>query len=288
MKRLFTVFVSSVLIVGALAGCSTKKEEAPAPAANQADETNKEEKELEKIIVGASPSPHAEILNSAKDILAEQGYELVVKEYTDYIQPNVALENGDLDANYFQHLPYLENFNKENDTHLAAVADMHFEPIAIYAGKTKSLDDLQDGAQIAVPNDTTNEARALLLLAEQGLIKVNEDAGLEATIKDITENTRNFKFIEAEAAQLPRSLPDVDIAVINGNYALEAGLNASEDALAKEGAESLAAETYPNVVVVKEGNEENDKTKALVEALHSETVRSFIEETYKGAVVPLF
>ena len=241
----------------------------------------------ETIRVGASITPHAEILNVVKPILAEQGYDLEVVEYTDYVLPNTDTESGELDANYFQHQPYLDDFNAQNGTHLVSVAAIHYEPFAIYAGKSDSLENVADGATIAVPNDGTNEARALLLLEAQGLIKLREDAGFTATKLDIEENPKNLDIVEMEAAQLPRVLPDVDFAVINGNYAIQGGLKVA-DALASESVESESAQTYANVLVVKEGNENNPAILALVDALKTEEVRKFIEDTYEGAVVPMF
>jgi len=241
-----------------------------------------------KIIVGASPTPHAEILAVAKEVLKEKGYELEIKEFTDYVQPNLTLESKELDANYFQHTPYLNDFNAEHKTNLVSIAEIHYEPLGIYPGKTKTLDDLKDGAQVAIPNDTTNEARALLLLEAQGLIKVDPNAGLKATINDIVENPKNLKIIEIEAAQLVRSLADVDIAVINGNYAIQAGMNAMTDSLAREEKDSAAATTYANILVVRKGDENREDLKALVEALKSDKVKQFIEEKYKGSVVPVF
>ena len=241
----------------------------------------------ETIRVGASITPHAEILNVVKPILAEQGYDLEVVEYTDYVLPNTATESGELDANYFQHQPYLDDFNAQNGTHLVSVAAIHYEPFAIYAGKSDSLENIADGATIAVPNDGTNEARALLLLEAQGLIKLREDAGFTATKLDIEENPKNLDIVEMEAAQLPRVLPDVDFAVINGNYAIQGGLKVA-DALASESVESESAQTYANVLVVKEGNENNPAILALVDALKTEEVRKFIEDTYEGAVVTMF
>ena len=241
----------------------------------------------ETIRVGASITPHAEILNVVKPIMAEQGYDLEVVEYTDYVLPNTATESGELDANYFQHQPYLDDFNAQNGTHLVSVAAIHYEPFAIYAGKSDSLENVADGATIAVPNDGTNEARALLLLEAQGLIKLREDAGFTATKLDIEENPKNLDIVEMEAAQLPRVLPDVDFAVINGNYAIQGGLKVA-DALASESVESESAQTYANVLVVKEGNENNPAILALVDALKTEEVRKFIEDTYEGAVVPMF
>lgn len=243
--------------------------------------------ELEVLKVGASITPHAEILAQVKDVLAQEGYDLQVVEYNDYVLPNTALEDGELDANFFQHQPYLDDFNAENGTHLVSVAAVHFEPFGLYAGKTDSIANLKDGAVVAVPNDTTNEARALLLLEAQGLIKLKESAGLTATVLDIEENPLNLEIKEIEAAQLVRSLPDVDIAAINGNYAAEGGLNVA-DAIAVEASDSLAADTYANVIVVKEGNENAEKTQALVDAVLSDGVKSYIEETYGNAVIPVF
>ncbi len=272
------------------AQAESKAEETKAEE-TKAEETNAEESkasgDLEKMVVGASPAPHAEILEAAKPLMAEKGYDLQVMVYSDYVQPNNALDAGDLDANYFQHLPYLESFNEQHGTKLVSAAAIHYEPFGIYAGKTASLEEVADGAVVAVPNDVTNEARALLLLEAQGLITLKEGAGLEATKNDIAENPKNLEIMEVEAAQIPRVLPDVDLAVINGNYAIEAGLKVS-DALAIEDAESISATTYGNVLAVREGEEETDKTKALVEVLTSEEIKTFMDETYEGAVVPLF
>ena len=252
-----------------------------------AEDTSAASGELEKLVVGASPAPHAEILEAAREVLASKGYDLEIVEYTDYVIPNNALDSGDLDANYFQHKPYLDSFNEQNGTDLVSAGAIHYEPFGIYAGKTASLDALPDGATVLVPNDITNEARALLLLEAQGLLTLKKDAGLEATPTDIVDNPKNLEFVELEAALLPRSLPDEDIAVINGNYAIEAGLKMS-DALAVEDSDSLAATTYGNVVAVRAEDAESDKTKALIEALTSPEVKEFIETTYEGAVVPLF
>lgn len=242
--------------------------------------------DLQKIVIGASPAPHAEILNAAKDLMAAKGYELEIREYTDYIQPNNALDAGDLDANYFQHLPYLEQFIEQHGVKLASAGKVHYEPFGIYAGKTTDLASLGDKAKVAVPNDVTNEARALLLLEAQGLIKLKEGAGLNATKNDIVENTKNLEIIEIEAAQIPRSINDVDIAVINGNYAIEAGMKVS-DALAVEASDSVAATTYGNVVAVRAGEESSDAIVVLMEVLKSDEIKKFMEEKYEGAVVPL-
>ena len=238
--------------------------------------------------VGASPAPHAEILQVAKEILAQADITLDIVEFTDYIQPNTATESGDIDANYFQHQDYLNTFNAENGTHLVSVAQIHYEPLGIYPGKTASFEELADGAQILVPNDTSNEARALQLLAAQGLIELAPDAGLTATKQDITANPKNLEIVEMEAAQLPRSLASADMAVINGNYATQAGFSSANDALAAESADSDAAQLYPNVLVVEEGRENDPAILAVAAALQSDAVRDFINETYGGAVVPLF
>lgn len=260
--------------------------------ASQAGEEGKEEAEstasgeLQTILVGASPAPHAEILKEAQKLMEEKGYKLEIKEYTDYVQPNNALEAGDLDANYFQHFPYLEQFNEQYGTKLVSAGTIHYEPFGIYAGKTADLSALADNAKVAVPNDVTNEARALLLLEAQGLLTLKEDAGLNATRNDIVENPKNLEIIEIEAAQIPRSLQDVDIAVINGNYAIAAGLKVSE-ALAVEASDSVAATTYGNVVAVREGDENTDAVKALVEVLKGDEMKAFMEEKYEKAVVPM-
>ena len=246
-----------------------------------------EDSEDKTITVGASPTPHAEILNSVKEALEADGYTLVVKEFTDYVQPNVALANGEIDANYFQHLPYLEDYNEQNGTDLISAGTVHYEPLGLYAGKTASIAELSDGAVIAVPNDTTNEARALLLLESQGLIKLKDGAGLSATKNDIVENTLNLDIQELEAAQISRSLADVDMAVINGNYAIDAGLKVS-DALAKEEADSEAAKTYANIIAIRSDEKDSEKIKELMKVLQSDEVKAYIEENYDGAVVPLF
>lgn len=239
------------------------------------------------IKVGATPAPHAEVLEVIKDNLEEEGYTLEIVEYNDYILPNKAVSEGELDANYFQHISYLNNYNEENGTDLVSAGSIHYEPFALYAGTTSSIDDLADGAQIAVPNDGTNEGRALKLLEAQGLITLDPEAGFLATKLDIVENPHNLDIVEMEAAQLPRVLETVDTAVINGNYAIDAGLNLS-DAIAIEADDSEAAEAYANVVAVANGNEDSEKIQALVNALKSDEVKQFMEETYGGAVVPLF
>ena len=236
-----------------------------------------------KIVVGATPEPHAALLSLVVDDLAAQGITLEIKEFTDYVTPNDAVEYGEIDANYFQHIPYLESFNTEHGYHLVNAGGIHVEPIALYSSKYSSLSDLPNGAVIAIPNDPTNEGRALLLLQSAGLIKLRADAGLEAIPLDITENQKNFKFSEIEAATLPRVLSDVDAAIINGNYAIPAGLVATRDGLFVEGADS----PYVNVIAVKEGNENNPAIKALIEALKSDEVAAFVAEKYKNGEVVL-
>lgn len=268
----------SIALLGALSACG----------ADDSNDTAGDSAEAAKVItVGASPTPHAEILEQVRDILAEDGYELEIVEYTDYVLPNTDLEAGELDANYFQHQPYLTDFNDENGTEIVSAVSVHFEPLGIYAGKTSSLDDLAEGAKIAVPNDTTNEARALLLLEKEGLITLEDGVGLEATVNDIVENPKQIEIIEVEAAAAPATLAEVDFAVINGNYALSAGLSA-DDVVASESADSEAAETYANILAVKAGSENDPAVQALVKALTSETVRAFIEAEYKGGVVAVF
>lgn len=240
----------------------------------------------EKITVAASPTPHAEILEKAKDVLAEEGYDLEVIEFEDYVQPNLVVDSGEIDANYFQHIPYLDNFNEENGTELVNAGGIHYEPFGIYPGQKESLNDLEDGDTIAVPNDTTNEARALLLLQDNGVITLKEGAGLTATVLDIEENPLNIKIQELEAAQVSRVKDEVAFVVLNGNYALEAGFSVGKDAIAYETSDSEAAKTYVNVIAVKSGNENEDKIVALVNALKSEEIQAYINETYDGAVIP--
>jgi len=236
--------------------------------------------------IGATPAPHAEILEVVKPILAEKGIEMEITIFTDYVLPNNALDSSEIDANFFQHKPYLDDFNVNNGTKLVSAAAVHFEPLGIYAGKSSDLSAIAEGAQIAVPNDLTNEARALNLLAAQGLITLAEGAGLAATVKDIAENPYNIEIVELAAEQLTHSLQDVDFAVINGNYAVDADI--LDNLLVTESKDSEAATTYANIIAVREGDEDREEIKALIEALHSETVRTFIEETYGIAVVPVF
>ena len=238
------------------------------------------------IKVAASATPHAEILEEAKPLLEAEGWDLEVTVFDDYVQPNLVVESGDFDANYFQHIPYLDNFNEEQGTHLVNAGGIHYEPFGIYPGTKKTLDDLEDGDTIAVPNDTTNEARALLLLQDNGVITLKDGAGLEATVKDIEENPKNIQIEELEAAQVSRVKDEVAFVVLNGNYALQAGYSVSKDSIAHETSDSEAAKTYVNIIAVKEGNEDNEAVKALVDVLKSDEIKDYINETYDGAVVP--
>ena len=275
MKKFFAILLAGVLTVG-LAACGGSDDAA----------TNDDSNETITLKIGASPTPHAEILNAAKDELAEKGINLDIVEFTDYVQPNLATESGDLDANYFQHTPYLEEFNKEQGTHLVAIGKVHFEPMSIYGGTVTDLSNIPEGTKVGIPNDATNGGRALLLLEANGLIKLDPDAGVTATKLDVVENPHNLEFVEMEAAQLPLSLGDLGFAAINANYALQNDLT-QDDALATEDAESVAAKTYGNVVVVKEGNEDLPGLAELMEVLHGQTVVDFINNTYGGAVAPL-
>lgn len=239
----------------------------------------------ETIKIAASPIPHAEILAKAAEILKDYGYELDIVEFEDYVQPNLVVESGEFDANYVEHVPYLNSFNEEQGTHLVDAGDIHYEPFGIYPGKKSSLSDIADGDTIAIPNDTTNEARALLLLQDNGIIKLKDDAGLTATVNDIVENPNNIEFVELEAAQVARVTSEVSYVVLNGNYALEAGYSVGRDSIAYESSDSVAAKTYVNIIAVYQGNESSDKIKALVEVLRSDAIKAFITDTYDGAVI---
>lgn len=274
MKKLLALVLVFVLVVGAFTGCGSK-----------ASEENAVEKKG-TIKVAASATPHAELLEQTKAILAKEGWELEVTVFDDYVQPNLVVESGDFDANYFQHIPYLDNFNEENGTHLVNAGGIHYEPFGIYPGTKSSLAELEEGDTIAVPNDTTNEARALLLLQDNGVITLKEDAGLEATINDILDNPKNIKIQELEAAQVARVKDEVAFVVLNGNYALQAGFSVAQDSIAYEKADSEAAQTYVNVIAVKEGNENSEAIQALVKALKSDEITTYINDTYDGAVVP--
>ena len=289
MKRRLIVLALALCLLLGLAACGGNNAAGNGAANNSTAGNNAADNTADSkvITVGATPAPHAEILEVAKEVLAEQGYTLDIVEFDDYIMPNDAVEEGELDANYFQHITYMNQFNADNGYHLVSVGSIHYEPFGIYAGKTASLEELADGAQVAIPNDATNGGRALLLLEQEGLITLKEGAGITATVNDIVDNPKNLEIVELEARLLPDSLKDVDLAVINGNYAIDAGLKIA-DALAIESAEGEAATAYANVLTVKEGNEESEGVQALLAALESDEVKTFIEETYDGAVVPLF
>ncbi len=289
-KKLLSGILAGVLAVGVLAGCGSKAEENTktqdnaAAATEAAGDTAAESKGTIK--VAASATPHAEILAAAKPILAEQGWDLEVTEFDDYVLPNEVVESGEMDANYFQHVPYLDSFNEEKGTHLVEVGKIHYEPFGIYPGTKADLGEIADGDVIAVPNDTTNEARALLLLQDNGIITLKEGAGLEATVNDIAENPYNIKIEELAAESVARVTDEVAYVVLNGNYALQAGFSVAKDALAYEKSDSEAAKTYVNVIVVKEGNEDNEGVKALVDVLKSDEIKKFINDKYDGAVIP--
>ena len=318
MKKNFAAVLAAILAAGALAACGSSsapnattqaattgtqettaaestaaaKETTAAESTAAASETKTAGSSIEplkepvNIKIGASPSPHAEILEAAKEQLAAAGVNIDIVEYNDYVQPNLAVDQGEIDANYFQHQPYLDDFNKENNTHVTSVGAIHYEPFGIYAGKSKDLSNIADGAQIAVPNDTTNEARALLLLEANGIIKLKDGAGLTATKQDIVENPHKVDILEVEAAQIPRSVDSVDFACMNGNYAIEAGFKPS-DAIAQESKDSEAAKTYANIIAVADSNKDAEWAKKLVEVLKSDEVKKFINDTYDGGVVPV-
>ncbi|SFU83300.1 MetQ/NlpA family ABC transporter substrate-binding protein [Alicyclobacillus macrosporangiidus] len=285
MPRTSIVRWAAALLASAalVAGCGASQQGTPS-AANESTAASTEPVVLK---VGASPVPHAEILNAVKPILAKEGIDLQVVEFQDYVQPNRALAEGSLDANFFQHVPYLNEYNQQNHTDLVPTVSVHFEPLGLYPGRSTSLSNIPDGAKIAVPNDTTNEARALLLLQSAGVISLKQPLTINETKQDITANPHHVQIVELDAASIPRHLKDVDYAVINGNYAVQAGLTIDK-ALTKESADSLAAKTYANVVVVRKGDENKPAIQKLDEALQSDTVRQFIEQHYHGSVVPVF
>ncbi|MDE6434298.1 MAG: MetQ/NlpA family ABC transporter substrate-binding protein [Lachnospiraceae bacterium] len=291
-KKILTLLVTGILATGVLAGCGgsddavTSVEVIEGTEKGNVEDTETGNTENVEIKIAASPTPHAEILNQAKAILAEQGYDLQITEFEDYVQPNEVVESGEYDANYFQHIPYLDSYNEEKGTHIVNAGGIHYEPFGIYPGTKASLDELADGDTIAVPNDTTNEARALLLLQDNGIITLNEGAGLEATVNDIAENPKNIEIVELEAAQVARVVGENAFVVLNGNYALQAGFSVAKDSLAYEKSDSEAAVTYVNIIGVKEGNENSVAIKALVDVLKSDEIKNYINETYDGAVIP--
>lgn len=279
VKKLFAAVLVGALSVSALTACGSSDD-------SKGTDSTSSDAGLKTITVAASATPHAEILEYAKTALKEQGYDLQVTIFDDYVKPNEVVESGEFDANYFQHVPYLDSFNEERGTHLVVAGKIHYEPFGIYPGTKKSLDDIADGDSIAVPNDTTNEARALLLLQDNGIIKLKDGAGINATVNDIAENPHNIKIVELEAAQVARVVDETAFVVLNGNYALAAGFSVGKDALAYEQNDSEAAKTYVNVIAVKEGNENSDAIKALVDVLKSDDVKNYIKDTYDGAVLP--
>ena len=266
-KKIVVTIVTAALALSALTGCGGKKDAGT-------------------ITVAASATPHAEILEQVKPILAEQVYTLELTFFNDYVQPNQVVESGEYDANYFQHIPYLDSFNEEQGTHLVNAGGIHYEPFGIYPGTKGDLSEIAEGDVIAVPNDTNNEARALLLLQDNGMLTLKAGVGLEATVRDIEENPYNVEIQELEAAQVPRVKDEVAFVVLNGNYAMEAGFSVAKDAVSYEQSDSEAAQTYVNVIAVKEGNENSAGIKALVEALKSDAVKEYINNTYDGGVIP--
>lgn len=299
-KKLSSLILGALLITTTLIGCggdtastssttpTTSNETAPATT-ETADTTESTETPVVDggtVTVAASPTPHAEILEFAAPILADLGYTLEVTEFSDYVIPNNVVESNEIDANYFQHVPYLDSFNEEQGTHLVSIGEIHYEPFGIYPGTETDIANVSEGATIAIPNDTTNEARALLLLQDNGIITLADGVGLTATVLDIEENPYNIEIIEMEAAQLARVKDEMAFVVLNGNYALQAGLSVAQDAVAYETSDSIAAQTYVNIIVVREGNEDNAGVNALVDVLKSQEVVDFINETYDGAVIP--
>ena len=301
-KKVLSTILAGVLALSTFAGCGSSAEESTDTSAATKEETTiaatEEAVSAEStestdtaaeggtIKVAASATPHAEILEEAKKILADEGWDLEIKIFDDYVMPNEVVESGEFDANYFQHIPYLESFNKEKGTHLVNAGGIHYEPCGSYPGTKSDLSELADGDTIAVPNDTTNEARALLLLQDNGIITLKEGAGLEATVNDIAENPHNVKIEELAAEQVARVAPEVAFVVLNGNYALQAGFSVAKDALAYEASDSEAAKTYVNIIAVKEGHENDPGIQALVKVLKSDEIKQYINDTYDGAVIP--
>ncbi|MCR5475798.1 MAG: MetQ/NlpA family ABC transporter substrate-binding protein [Lachnospiraceae bacterium] len=300
VKKTLVSTVALLIGLTSLAGCAGAvpqsapaaqgQEEAAAPEESSETTANAGSLDIkpgngETIKIAASPVPHAEILAKAAEILKDYGYTLDIVEFEDYVQPNLVVESGEFDANYMQHVPYLNSFNEEQGTHIVDAGDIHYEPFGIYPGTKKSLDEIADGDRIAVPNDTTNEARALLLLQDNGIIKLKDGADLTATVNDIAENPKNIEFVELEAAQVARVVNEVEYVVLNGNYALEAGYSVGKDSIAYESSDSVAAKTYVNIIGVLEGNENSDKIKALVTVLRSDDIKQFITDKYDGAVI---
>ena len=286
MKKLTALLMTGILALSVLAGCGSSGNASAAGTSDEGAPGAQDATPGNKITVAASATPHAEILEQAKPLLKEKGYDLEVTIFDDYVQPNNVVESGEFDANYFQHIPYLNEFNEEQGTHLVNAGGIHYEPFGIYAGKKSDLSELADGDEIAVPNDTTNEARALLLLEANGVITLKQGAGLTATVNDIESYSKDIQIIELAAESVKDAIPDAAFVVLNGNYALEAGLSVGKDSLAYEAQDSEAAATYVNVIAVKDGNENDDKIQALVEVLKSDAIVDYINKTYDGAVVP--
>ncbi len=283
MKKFKIIAILSAFLI-LLVGCGKKEEAVKEPAAPVENGQEAPATELVDLKVAASPSPHAEILEVVKEDLAAEGVNLIIQEFTDYVLPNLATASGEVDANYFQHGPYLENFSEENNLDLVSFGTVHVEPIAAYSNKLKSIDELPEGGKVIIPNDPTNGGRALLLLDNNGIIKLKDNTNVLATEQDIEENPKNLEFLTGEAAQLPALLQDVDLAVINGNYAIGAGLNPLKDSLLIEGEESF----YTNILVTTPEKVEDESIQKLLKAVQSDKVKDFIIEKYDGAVIPAF
>lgn len=280
-KKTLASFLAATLALGTLAACGGQD-----PATSEASSAPAAASDDKVITIGATPAPHQEILDALAPEFEKEGYTLKIREFTDYVLPNKALNDGEIDANFFQHKPFLDDFNKENKTDLKDVVFVHYEPMAIFPGKVTTLDALKEGDKIAVPNDTSNEARALLLLQENGLITLKEGAGLTATVRDIQDNPKKLEIVEMEAAQIPRALPDVALAVINGNFAIASDIDFASN-LAVEDPNSIAAKAYANVVAVRAADVDSDKTKVLVKVLSSDTAKKLISDKYQGTVIPV-
>ena len=285
MKKIFTLLLALTLLTS-LVACNnstgnTNKNDAET---NTETKTEAQTDDDNKIIIGVSPVPHAEITEALKDEFAKEGLDVEVKVFDDYVQPNLALDQGDIDANYFQHIPYLINFAKERGLNLENLGSVHIEPMGLYSDKIKSLDELKDGDEVLIPSDPSNGRRALLLLEKNGLITLKDDTKEDITEKDIDQNTKNLKFTPIEAANIPNVYKDAALAAINTNFALGAGLNPSADALALEDKDS----PYANIIAVRKGDETKDKFQKLIKVFQSDACKKFIEDTYKGEIYPAF
>lgn len=284
MKKIFTLLLALTLLTSLVACNKSTDNTKTSTEAGSETSTETQTDDDNKIIIGVSPVPHAEITEALKDEFAKEGIEVEVKVFDDYVQPNLALDQGDIDANFFQHIPYLENFSKERGLNLVSLGSVHIEPMGLYSDKIKSLDELKDGDEVLIPNDPSNGRRALLLLEKNGLITLKDDTKEDITEKDIDQNTKNLKFTPIEAANLPNVYKDAALAAINTNFALGAGLNPSKDAIVLEDKDS----PYANIIAVRKGDETKDKFQKLIKVFQSDACKKFIEDTYKGEIYPAF